>query len=122
VEIDANTRDYWVIETVARTLERVEKSQLQEAEKKKFKQMCKDALTKLINMPQETGLPIHETPEVPAPQNIPDSPTIEAIKTLMNEGRCYEPTVGFLHPILNGEKHLLHCQLLLLKNKQNMNL
>ena len=104
VEIDANTRDYWVIETAARTLERVEKSRLQEAEKKKFKQMCKEALTKLVNMPQETGLPIHETPEVPAPQNIPDGPTIEAIKTLMNEGRCYEPTVGFLHPILNSEK------------------
>ena len=73
VEIDARTRDYWVIETVVKTLERVENSQLQEAEKKKFKQMCKDALTKLVNMPQETGLPIHETPEVPAPQDIPDN-------------------------------------------------
>ncbi|MDL5502691.1 MAG: hypothetical protein QSU88_05690, partial [Candidatus Methanoperedens sp.] len=54
VEIDATTRDYWVKETVARTLERVQKSQLPEAQKKKFRQICKDALTKLI---QEKNIP-----------------------------------------------------------------
>ena len=165
VEIDAKTRDYWVKETVVKTLERVERSQMPEAEKEKFRQMCKDALTKLIYMPQETNIPIHETPEVPTPhqeENIVASPTIEppvikdkdnqptdtelkekifylmieesgkvpqkvvsyaeladtarkilrieedmvikAIKLLLNEGRCYEPKVGFLHPVLNEEK------------------
>ncbi len=165
VEIDAKTRDYWVKETVAKTLERVERSQLPEAEKEKFRQMCKDALTKLVNMPQETSIPVHETPKETIPhteENIPPSQTIEqpaikdkdnqpdddelkekifylmidasskvpqkvvsyielaetvkktlgieesaaieVIKRLMNEGRCYEPRVGFLHPILKEEK------------------
>ncbi len=163
VEIDAKTRDHWVKETAVKTMERVEKSQIPEAEKEKYKQMCKDALTKLINMPQETDLPIVETPGVPTlhqEENIPDRPTIEqpaikdkppgdaelkerifyrmveesgkapqkvvsyielveiakknfgieegtameAIKILMNEGRCYEPMVGFLQPILKVEK------------------
>ncbi|HWR26468.1 MAG TPA: hypothetical protein VN316_01180 [candidate division Zixibacteria bacterium] len=163
VEIDAKTRDHWVKETAIKTLERVDKSQMPEAEKEKYKQMCKDALTKLVNMPQETSVPLHETPEVTVPrqeETIPDRPTIEqpaikdkqpddtelkerifylmmeasskvpqkvvsyteladtakkilgieentaieAIKRLLNEGRCYEPIVGFLHPILKEEK------------------
>ncbi len=163
VEIDAKTRDHWVKETAIKTLERVDKSQMPEAEKEKYKQMCKDALTKLVNMPQETSVPLHETPEVTVPrqeETIPDRPTIEqpaikdkqpddtelkerifylmmeasskvpqkvasyteladtakkilgieentaieAIKRLLNEGRCYEPRVGFLHPILKEEK------------------
>ncbi len=165
VEIDAKTRDHWVKETVAKTLERVEKSQLPEAKKEKYRQMCKDALTKLVYKTQETSVPLHETPEVPTPhqeENNPTNPTIEQpalkdknnqpddtelkdkifylmmetsskvtqkmvsyielaetakktlgveeetvieeIKRLMNEGRCYEPRVGFLHPILNKEK------------------
>ena len=163
VEIDAKTRDHWVKETAVKTLERVEKSQLQEAEKEKYKQMCKDALTKLVYTTQKTSIPLHETPEVPVPhqeENIPDrqtieqpaikdkqpddtelkerifylmmeasskvpqkvvsyteladtakkifgieeNTTIEAIKSLMNEGRCYEPIVGFLHPTLKEEK------------------
>ncbi len=48
VEIDAKTRDHWVKETAVKTLERVDKSQMPEAEKEKYKQMCKDALTTLI--------------------------------------------------------------------------
>ncbi len=75
VEIDAATRDHWIKETVARTLERVQKSQLPEAEKEKFRQICKDALTKLVNMQQETGVTLHETPEIPTlhqEKNIPD--------------------------------------------------
>ncbi len=67
VEIDAETRDYWVKETVARTLERVEKSVLPEAEREKYKQMCINALTKLIYTPQETGVLPHEIQEVPTP-------------------------------------------------------
>lgn len=55
VEIDAKTRDHWIIETAAKTLERVERSHLQESEKEKFRYMCKEALTKLIYIPQETG-------------------------------------------------------------------
>ncbi len=35
---------------------------------------------------------------------IEEGTAIEAIKKLMDEGRCYEPMVGFLHPIINGEK------------------
>ncbi len=66
VEIDAKTRDYWVKETVARTLERVGKSQLPEAEKEKYRQMCKDALTKLIHTPPETNVLLPETPKEPA--------------------------------------------------------
>ncbi len=165
VEIDAKTRDYWVIETIGKTLERVERSQMPETEKEKYRQMCKDALTKLVYMPQEISVPIQETPEVLIPhqeENNPTNPTIEepaikdnnnkpddnelkekiysliieesnkvpqkvvsyielaetakktlgieedivieAIKRLMNEGRCYEPRVGFLHPVLNKEK------------------
>ena len=80
VEIDAKTRDHWVKETVAKTMERVEKSQIPEAEKEKYRQMCKGALTKLVHMPQETSVPLHETPEIPTPhqeENIPDRPTIE---------------------------------------------
>ncbi len=55
VEIDAKTRDHWIKETAVKTLERVERSQIPEAEKEKYKQMCKDALTKLIYIPQETS-------------------------------------------------------------------
>ena len=78
VEIDAKTRDHWVKETAIKTLERIDKSQMPEPEKEKYKQMCKDALTKLVNMPQETSVPLHETPEVPVPHQeeiIPHSPT-----------------------------------------------
>jgi RPA family protein len=78
VEIDAKTRDHWVIETATKTLERVEKSQLPEAEKEKYRQICKNALTKLVYMPQETNVPIHETPEIPTPhqeEHIPEEHT-----------------------------------------------
>ena len=80
VEIEAETRDYWVIETAARTLERVEKSQLPEEEKEKYRQLCKDALTKLVYMPQETSIQQEETPIEPVPlqeQDIPDKIIIE---------------------------------------------
>lgn len=80
VEIEAETRDYWVIETAARTLERVEKSQLPEEEKEKYRQLCKDALTKLVYMPQETSIQKEETPIEPVPlqeQDIPDKIIIE---------------------------------------------
>lgn len=80
VEIEAETRDYWVIETAARTLERVEKSQLPEVEKERYRQLCKDALTKLIYMPQETSIQQEETPIEPVPlqeQDIPDEIIIE---------------------------------------------
>lgn len=164
VEIDARTRDYWVKETVAKTLERVDKSHLSETEKEKYRQMYKNALTKLVYMPPETSIPLHEIPKEPISlrqENIPANPTveqpalkdkdnqpddaglkerifylmmeasnkvpqkvvsyielaetakktlgieegtaIEAIKKLMDEGRCYEPMVGF-HPIINEEK------------------
>lgn len=161
VEIDAKTRDYWVKETASKTLERVERSQLPEVEKEKYRQMCKDALTKLIYMPQETSIHLQETPKEPTPhqEDIPANLTIEqsvikdeqpddtevkekilslmmevsskvpqkvvgyielvetareilgikeetaieAIKRLMNEGRCNEPKIGFLHPIINEE-------------------
>ena len=76
IEIDAKTRDHWVKETAIRTLERVEKSQIPEAEKEKYKKMCKDALTKLVNMPQETGVQLHETPEIPASHQEKDIPDI----------------------------------------------
>jgi len=93
VEIEAKTRDYWVKETAARTIERVEKSQLPEVEKEKYRQMCRDALTKLIYMPQETSIPQRETSKDPAPlqeQDIPDMPIIETpdgseLKDSMNE-------------------------------------
>jgi RPA family protein len=162
VEIDAKTRDYWIKETVSKTLERVERSQLPEVEKEKYRHMCKDALTKLVYMPQETSISLHETPKEPTPhqEDIPANLTIEqsvikdeqtedtevkekilslmievsskvphkvvayielvetareilgikeeiaieAIKRLMNEGRCNEPNTGFLHPIINEEK------------------
>jgi RPA family protein len=162
VEIDAKTRDYWVKETVAKTLERVERSQLPEVEKEKYKQICRNALTKLIYTPQETSIHLQETPKEPTPyqENIPANLTIEqsvikdeqqddtevkekilslmmevsskvpqkvvgyielveaareilgikeetaieAIKRLMNEGRCNEPKIGFLHPIINEER------------------
>ncbi len=174
VEIDAKTRDYWIKETVSSTIERVERSQLPEAEKEKYRQICRNALTKLIDLPQEirTYLPEIEIPEEPhQEENIPASPIIEqsiikdeqpeqsviedeqpddtevkkilslmmeisdkvpqkvvsyielvetaremlgikeetaveAIKRLMNEGRCNEPTVGFLHPIISEEEPL----------------
>ncbi len=67
VQIDAATRDHWIKETVARTLERVQKSQLPEAEKEKFRQLCKDALTKLVNMPQEINIPDIQNNEKPLP-------------------------------------------------------
>jgi RPA family protein len=163
VEIDAKTRDYWVKETVAKTLERVERSQLPEVEKEKYKQICRNALTKLIYMPQETSIHLQETPKEPTPHQEEDIPAnltieqsaikdeqsddtevkekilslimevsnkvpqkvvsyielvetaretlgikeeiaIEAIKRLMNEGRCNEPKIGFLHPTVNEEK------------------
>jgi RPA family protein len=110
VEIDAKTRDYWVKDTVAKTLERVEKSQLPEVEKKKYRQMCRDALTKLVymHMPQETNIPIQETPIEAIPEqdeNIPASPTIEQHeKNDKNLSGCYEPDIGFLRPILVEEK------------------
>ncbi|MCX9080928.1 MAG: hypothetical protein OIN83_01895 [Candidatus Methanoperedens sp.] len=99
VEIEAKTRDYWVKETAAKTLERIEKSQLPEEEKEKYRQICRDALTKLVSMPQETSIPQCETPKEIAPfqeQNIPDRPPIDPMKSLMNEGRCQETKVGFL--------------------------
>ena len=74
VEVDAKTRDYWIKETVVKTLERVERSQLPEAEKEKYRQMCRDALTKLVYISQETGMQIHETPRKPVlyqEENIP---------------------------------------------------
>ena len=164
VEIDAKTRDYWIKETVYKTIERVERSQLPEAEKEKYRQICRNALTKLIDVPQEirTYLPEIEIPEeTHQEENIPASPNpiieqsiikdepdgaevkkilslmmetsdkvpqkvvsyielvetakemgikeekaIEAIKRLMNEGKCNEPTVGFLHPIISEEEPL----------------
>nr|WAH99940.1 MAG: hypothetical protein OI716_00835 [Candidatus Methanoperedens sp.]WAI00094.1 MAG: hypothetical protein OI720_00680 [Candidatus Methanoperedens sp.] len=80
VEIEAETRDYWVIETAAKTLERIKKSQLPEVEKEKYRQLCKDALTKLVYMPQETSIQQEETPIEPVPlqeQDIPDKIIIE---------------------------------------------
>ncbi|MCX9027005.1 MAG: hypothetical protein OIN86_02340 [Candidatus Methanoperedens sp.] len=80
VEIEAETRDYWVIETAARTLERVEKSRLPEVEKERYRQLCKDALTKLVYMPQETSIQQEEIPIEPVPlqeQDIPDKIIIE---------------------------------------------
>jgi RPA family protein len=80
VEIDAKTRDHWVKETAVKTLERVEKSQISEAEKEKYRQMCKDALTKLVYMPHETSLPLHETPELSTShqkENVPGRPNIK---------------------------------------------
>jgi uncharacterized protein len=167
VEIDAKTRDYWIKETVSRTIERVERSQLPEAEKEKYRQICRNALTKLIDLPQEIRSYLPEIPKEPTEQtephqeDIPASPlieqsiikdeqpddtemkkilslmmeisdkvpqnvvsytelvetarvilgikeetAIEAIKRLMNEGKCNEPTVGFLHPITNEEEPL----------------
>ena len=162
VEIDAKTRDYWIKETVSRTIERVERSQLPEAEKEKYRQICRNALTKLIDLPQEISTYLPEIPEEPhQEENIPANPiieqsiikdeqpddtevkkilslmmeisdkvpqkvvsyielvetareilgikeetAIEAIKRLMNEGRCNESTVGFLHPIINEEEPL----------------
>ena len=170
VEIDAKTRDYWIKETVSRTIERVGRSQLPEAEKEKYRQICRNALTKLIDLPQEIRTYLPEIPKEPhQEENIPANPNpiieqsiikdeqpeqsiiedeqpddtvvkkilslmmeisdkvpqkvvsyielvetardmgikeetaIEAIKRLMNEGRCNEPTVGFLHPIINEE-------------------
>ncbi len=73
VEIDAKTRDYWVKETAAKTIARIEKSQLPEIEKDKYRQMCKDALTKLIYMLQ--SIPQNENSEIPSSfqeENIPD--------------------------------------------------
>ncbi len=93
VEIDATTRDYWVKETVAKTLKRVQKSQLPEAEKEKFRQICKEALTKLINMPQETSAPIHETSEKHTELESvtsKDSLWIEKIKEEEPENEFYE--------------------------------
>ncbi len=107
VEIDARTRDYWVKETAAKTLERIGRSQLPETEKEKYTQICKDALTKLVYVPREISIPQPETPKEPTPlqeENIPDTELKERIFYLMNEGRCYEPEVGFLHPIINEEK------------------
>ena len=99
VEIEAKTRDYWVKETAAKTVERIEKSQLPEVEKEKYRQICRDALTKLVYMPKETSIQQCETPKEPSPfqeQDIPDKPTIDSMKSLMNEGRCQETKVGFL--------------------------
>lgn len=99
VEIEAKTRDYWVKETAAKTLERIGKSQLPEVEKEKYREICRDALTKLVYMPQETSILQCETPKEPTPfqeQNIPDRPTIDPIKSLMNEGRSQETKAGFL--------------------------
>ena len=120
VEIDAKTRDYWIKETVSRTIERVERSQLPEAEKEKYRQICRNALTKLIDLPQEISTHLPEIPEEPhQEENIPaarvilgikEETAIEAIKRLMNEGRCNEPTVGFLHPIINEESENLNPQ------------
>jgi hypothetical protein len=109
VEIDAKTRDCWVIETAAKTLERVERSQLPEAEKVRYRQMCKDSLTKLVYMPQETSVLLNETPEVLTPhqkENNPTNPTIEppTIKDKDNQPDDNELKIGFLHPILNEEK------------------
>ncbi|NJD76213.1 MAG: hypothetical protein FIB08_03845 [Candidatus Methanoperedens sp.] len=80
VEVDARTRDYWVKETAAKTIARVEKSQLPEVEKEKYRQICKDALTKLIYMLQEISVPQSETPVTLSPfqeENIPGRPSIE---------------------------------------------
>lgn len=161
VEIDAKTRDYWIKETVSRTMERVERSQLPEAEREKYRQICRNALTKLIDLPQEISTHLPEIPEEPhQEENIPANPiieqsiikdelddtevkkilslmmeisdkvpqkvvsyielvetareilgikeetAIEAIKRLMNEGRCNESRVGFLHPIISEEEPL----------------
>ncbi|NJD52515.1 MAG: hypothetical protein FIB07_06550 [Candidatus Methanoperedens sp.] len=175
VEIDAKTRDYWIKETVSRTIERVERSQLPETEKEKYRQICRNALTKLIDLPQEISKYLPEIPKEPmettasAEQTVPTEPhqgdipasplieqsirkdeqsdevrtkilslmievsdrvpqkvvsyielvetareilgikeetAIEAIKRLMDEGRCNEPIVGFLHPIINEEEPL----------------
>lgn len=159
VEIEAETRDYWVKETAARTLERSEKCKLPEVEKERYRQLCKDALTKLVYMPQGTSIQQQETPiepELLQEQDIPDKiiieqPTvkdkrpdcpelkeimidassiasqkvvgyadledsaketfgleegtaIEAIEIPLIEGRCHEPQVGVLHPVLMEEK------------------
>ncbi len=72
VEVDAKTRDYWVKETVYKTLERVERSQLPEAEKEKYKQICRNALTKLIYMPQETSIHLQATTKEPSPHQEED--------------------------------------------------
>jgi len=72
VEIDARTRDYWIKETVSKTLERVERSQLQEADKEKYRQICRNALTKLIYLPQE--IPKEPTTHQ---EDIPGNLTIE---------------------------------------------
>jgi len=83
VEIDAITRDYWVKETVSKTLERVERSQLPEVDKEKYKQICRNALTKLIYMPQETSIHIQEFSKESTPHQdyIPDKLTIEQSTT-----------------------------------------
>lgn len=142
VEIDAKTRDYWIKETVSRTIERVERSQLPETEKEKYRQICRNALTKLIDLPKEISKYLPEIPKEPiettasAGQTVPTEPhqgdipasplieqsirkdaareipgikeemAIEAIKRLMDEGRCNEPIVGFLHPVMNEEEPL----------------
>jgi len=79
VEIDAKTRDHWVKETVSKTLERVERSQLQEVDKEKYRQICRNALTKLIYLPQKTSTHLQETPKEPTPhqEDIPGDLTIE---------------------------------------------
>lgn len=56
LEIDARTRDHWIKETIVMTLIRVEKSHLSDAEKEKYRKMCKGALTALTFMPRETGM------------------------------------------------------------------
>ncbi len=104
VEIDAITRDYWVKETVAKTLERVQKSQLPEEEKQKFREICQDALTKLVNMPEETSeinISLRVLPEIATPHE--EGTAIKATEEIRIEERCYEPTVGVLLPILNQE-------------------
>jgi RPA family protein len=64
VEIDAKTRDHWVVETATKTMERVEKSQLPEVEKEKYRQICKDALTKLVYLPHDISTPIETAKEI----------------------------------------------------------
>lgn len=88
VEVDAKTRDHWIKETTVMTLERVKKSRLPEAEREKYREMCKDALKALVSVPQETNILIDTDPEESAlPQPVIEEQQkngVESIKQKFN--------------------------------------
>ena len=104
VEIDAKTRDYWIKETVSRTIERVERSQLSEAEKEKYRQICRNALTKLIDLPQEISTYLPEIPKEPLQEeNIPANPNPIIEQSIIEDEQPDDTEVKKILSLINEE-------------------